>query len=96
LNIFIYRPTDEDRDSAAVAYAEDGEDLCFHVSSSMSFFRSDMGLSISSDGKPSGIAQSKIRAYEEKYPNGYNLIEVIGKNALQEYINNGMLKGLSF
>ena len=88
--IFVYRPTKDSRDCAGVAYSEDGEILCFHVSSNYGFFRDDMGFN--GDVR---MAASKYPRYREKYPAGFELVEVIGMEAMDELIDSGAVKGLA-
>ena len=87
--IFVYRPI---RDGAcgAVAYSDDGEEIVFHFSSSYDFFRFDMGL----NGEV-GIGKSKLKLYREKCPEGFELVECIGRAALEKYIDSGELKNFS-
>ena len=89
--IYVYRPTTAYVDCAGVAFAEDGDEIAVHISSSHSWFRSDMGLS-----GEAGIGRGKHQKYREKYPDGYELVEVIGREALQAHIDAGDIKGLSF
>lgn len=89
--IFVYRPSDANGDMAGIAYAEDGDELACHISSAYGFFRGDMGLL-----GDSGMGSHKHKLYREKYPDGFELIEVIGREALEIHIAAGDIKGLSF
>ena len=42
MKVFVYRPHDEPRDCAAVAYSEEGETLGAHISSSLAWALRDM------------------------------------------------------
>lgn len=88
--IFVYRPI-LDGECGAVAYSDDGDEIAFHFSSSYDFFRSDMGL----NGEV-GIGKIKLKLYREKCPEGFELVECIGKAALEKYIDSGELKNVSF
>ena len=70
-HIIVYRPHGRYQDCAGIAYDEEGITLATHVSSSLDWFRQDMGL----DHKRS---MRKHDIYAERYPQGYELEEVIG------------------
>ena len=84
--IFVYRPTEAFRDCAGVAFAEDGEKLAAHISSGLSWFRHDMGLT----------SDWQHERYRAKYPDGYELVECIGREQLQKHIDDGGLRGITF
>lgn len=83
--IFVFRPHGEYRDAIGVAYAEDGEQVASHFSSSLDWFRSDMGLR---------TCRWHHDQYAKKYPDGYELVECIGDDALKRYIDSGELRGM--
>ena len=85
-NIYVYRPTHDCADCAGVAYAADGDEIAWHVSSSYSWFQRDMGL----------IGECKHDKYQAKYPDGFKLIEVVGRESLQSHIDAGDISGLTF
>ena len=89
--IFVDRPTKETVDCAGVAFSEDGDEIAFHVSSSHSFFQYDMGLKTKD-----GIGGQKHEKYAEHCPYGYELVEVIGRDAMQSHIDSGEIRGLYF
>lgn len=77
--IYVYRPTDAKVVAIGQAFDEDGYKIAGQVSSSIEFFRADMGLS-----KPlTGFGEEKHELYKERYPDGYELKEVVGKEALE-------------
>lgn len=62
---------DLDGDLLTIALAEDGKILAQHVSSSVAWARMDMGFY---GGGP------KIDTYEDHYPNGYEVIDLIAES----------------
>lgn len=77
--IYIYRPHKYTGDCEGVAYAEDGQVLAHHVSSCYGWFCHDMGLEGS---------EWHHEAYRAKYPGGFDLVEVIGPDALKEALGD--------
>ncbi len=71
--IIVFRPHARNEDCAGVAYDKDGNVIAYHISSTVDWFRSDMGLT----GK-TGIGKSKLALYAAQYPDGYQLEEFIG------------------
>ena len=88
--IFVYRPISNGACNA-VAYSDNGKEITQHFSSSYDFFRYDMGL----NGEV-GIGKSKFQYYREECPEGFELVECIGRAALEKYIDSGELKNFSF
>lgn len=75
--IYVYRPHKQLVDAEGIAYAEDGEVLGRHISSAYGWFKVDMGLS---------CRCYHHAKYEEKYPGGFELVEVIGEEELRKHI----------
>ena len=86
--IFVYRPHDRFADASGIAYAEDGEQVAHWVSSSHDWFRRDMGLHSESTRCHD--------LYATKYPRAYELVECVGRDALQARIDSGELRNVSF
>lgn len=87
--IFVYRPHGDRSDCAGFAYTDEGVIVAQHVSSSLGWFQRDMGLHEGSE--------CKHDAYSNAYPDGrFELVQVIGRDALQEIIDAGEVTGLSF
>lgn len=74
--IYVYRPHTDYEDVMGLAFDELGEVVAWHVSSSLSWFRSDMGLR----------SEYKHNKYQARHPNGFELVEVIGKEKLLELL----------
>lgn len=75
MKVFLYRPHDRSQDAAALAFSEEGATLGYHVSSSLSFAKSDM---------------------QRYVPEGAEVVWVIGRAAMQEHIDRGEIRGLTF
>lgn len=74
--IYLYRVSKSSGDAPGIAYDEDGNQISFHVSSSYEFFREDMRRG------------GHLQRYHERYPEGYDLVEVIGVEELQKVVPN--------
>ncbi len=87
--IFVYRPHKKQEATVAKAYAEDGRVLYSAKSHWLSWFRNDTGLF--GDGGP-GRGGEAHTAYATAFPEGYDLVEVIGVNDLQVLFDLDVIK----
>ena len=63
-------------DCVGYALAEDGEGLGSHLSSSIGWFRNDMGLT----------GNWKHDIYKKHYSDGYELVEIDGRSTQEEFV----------
>ena len=78
--IYVFLTSPESRgDVTALAVAEDGDEIAFHISSSVGFAKYDMGLNEHPTGGRDGQSlyrSPKHKYYAQKYPEGYELVWV--------------------
>lgn len=77
-----------------IAVSEDGWVVGNHCSSNMHWLRGDMGFKTAPPGKDvpyiSGITDQKLAKYAEKYPEGYELVDLLDLT-VEEYMDQDEL-----